>query len=630
MDENTFPHNQREFLAYFNDRHKIPMNPELFKRSDEEIIEELKKVILSCERHNKYFALKVLNFEVVEDYAQINQILYDHFEQSTRNKSKAKKRDNPYGAINLNDSDIKLLLVDYFVEVFNKPAGQINIFTSKPMPTEETFKVIIAVPRIIDKYYIKINGIMRSTLYQIVDGSTYNNSNTSAKIPNISFKIVFMAVRVFRFYSELTTIHGETVKLTKYMSNIFNKTVTGCKYILAKFGLYGAMNFLGLKYIQVTNHPLEYDDCYCFDRCDGIEDDIDHIYITAPKYLVDNDLMTQTFIASVYDSIIPGMKYTDLFSERFWPRSLGGDFNGTQPDKMLTILEGVDNTVTDTYDKGISILDSFENIYDISTKESIRLPEEEKASMYHILRWILREFNNLRRKNNLDVSIKKIRFAEYLAQIYAMKIARGIYRVADQNAKITTAAIRKAVKTDPMFLLNSISKSNLVSYRNMVSDMDSIVALKFTYKGIAGLGEGSDKSIPDITRYIHPSHLGRLDLDASSDGNPGITGTISPFTTMYDKYFSDYSEPNSWYDRYRDIMDSFRKLKGIKEAIIFKEQVLGDLSQTETKEVVDEVKAGMHRIVDPYMHDYGEYLEPICIDDPYEELDVLALLRGEL
>ena len=87
MDENTFPHNQREFLAYFNDRHKIPMNPELFKRSDEEIIEELKKVILSCERHNKYFALKVLNFEVVEDYAQINQILYDHFERKGLNHS---------------------------------------------------------------------------------------------------------------------------------------------------------------------------------------------------------------------------------------------------------------------------------------------------------------------------------------------------------------------------------------------------------------------------------------------------------------------------------------------------------------------------------------------------------------
>jgi hypothetical protein len=202
---------------------------------------------------------------------------------------------------------------------------------------------------------------------------------------------------------------------------------------------------------------------------------------------------------------------------------------------MLYILEHKDNgtIVHDTLEKGYSILDSFENIYDISTKESIRLPEEEKATMYHVLRWLIREFNKLRQKDNLDVSIKKIRFAEYIASLYAMKVARGIYRVADHNSKITCMSIKRAIRTDPMYLLNAISKSNLVNYRNMVSDMDSMLALKFTYKGIAGLGEQDNNSIPEICRHTHPSHLGRLDLDNSSDTNPGITGTISPFTELF-------------------------------------------------------------------------------------------------
>ena len=617
--------NQREFIAYFNKQHKIKMNPELFVRSDDDIIEELKKVILSCERRNKYFAIKVLGFSVVEDYAEITQILYDQFEISTRNKSKTKRKDNPYSAINLNDSDIKLLLVDYYVEVFNKPAGQINIFTSKPMPTEETFRVVIAVPRIIDRYYIKINGIMRSTLYQIVDGSTYNNSNTSSKIPNISFKIVFMAVRVFRYFLELTDINGNEVRLAMYMSNIFSKTVTACKYILAKFGFYGAQDFLGLQHIRLTNYPVNHPDFYCFNKCANT--DHPSIYISAPKYLVDNDLMTQTFIASAYQSIIPGMKFKDVIDPKFWVRSLGGDFNNTQHEKMLTILEGNDNTVTDTFDKGNSILDSFENIYDISTKESIRLPEDQKATMYHILRWILREFNALRRKNNLDVSIKKIRFAEYIASIYAIKVAKGIYRVADQNNKITTAAIRKAVKTDPLFLLNSISKSNLVAYRNMVSDMDATVALKFTYKGIAGLGEGSEKSIPITTRYIHPSHLGRLDLDASSDGNPGITGTISPFTTMYNKYFSAYQEPNTWEERYQEVYNNYKQAVGLKEVLTFREQVLGDSSEHEKLEMVSDIAASMRQIIPNQQ--YGELLDLVCIDDPNEGfVDALNLLTN--
>ena len=66
----NLPKNQREFIAYFNDKHKIKMNPVLFNRSDEDIIEELKKVILSCERCNEYFRIRVDGFTVVEDYTE--------------------------------------------------------------------------------------------------------------------------------------------------------------------------------------------------------------------------------------------------------------------------------------------------------------------------------------------------------------------------------------------------------------------------------------------------------------------------------------------------------------------------------------------------------------------------------
>lgn len=614
---------QQEFLAHFNKVHKVPMNPELFKRDDNDIIEALKKVILSCERSNRYFIIKVLDFEVIEDYAKINQILYDYYEDMSKNKSKVKKKDNPYGYINLNESDIKLLSVTYYVKTFTTPPPT-TFPNAKPVPTEETFKVLIAVPRIIDRYYMRINGIMRSTLYQIVDGSTYNNSNTSSKVPNISFKIVFMALRVFRYYLDLTAETGETVKLSHYMCNCFNKTVTGCKYILAKFGFYGAMDFMGIRGISVTNNPILDPTIYSFKKDEGL-------YVNAPRYLVDNDLVTQSFVCSVYHSLIPGMNYSMVYDDKFWLRSIGGDFNNTTNDKMLLMLNGADNTIRDTYDKGLSILDSFESIYDISTRESIRLPEDQKATMYHILRWILREFNKLRAKDNLDVSIKKIRFADYIASIYAIKVAKGIYRVADMNNKITTTAIRRAIRTDPAFLLSSISKSNLVSYRNMVSDMDSMLALKFTYKGIAGLGErDGDRSIPDITRYVHPSHLGRLDLDASSDGNPGITGTISPFTTMYDGYFSDYEEPNTWEDRFKEIYDCYKKATGLKEAIIFQKEVLGKENIEEQEVVADEVVAAMKQIIKPWVNaNEGELFHPVIFEGGHEDgLQILPLLQS--
>ena len=70
--------NQAQLIKQFNDQYREKFNPEFFKRSSDAIIEELKKVILSCQR-DKFFTIKVLEFKVVEDYAEINKILYNYF-----------------------------------------------------------------------------------------------------------------------------------------------------------------------------------------------------------------------------------------------------------------------------------------------------------------------------------------------------------------------------------------------------------------------------------------------------------------------------------------------------------------------------------------------------------------------
>ena len=189
--------NQKELLAKVSREKRIPMNETLFARSDDDIVEELKKVILSCQRDNKYFKIQVVGFTVVDSFNEIQNILYKYYENASRNKSKFKKKDNQYAYINLNESDIRLLLVDYHIETPMAVLEEERV---------DDFRVIIAIPRIVDKYYFRINGITRSTLYQIVDGSTYNNANSNAKIPNITFKIVFMAARVFRYYLDVAQV----------------------------------------------------------------------------------------------------------------------------------------------------------------------------------------------------------------------------------------------------------------------------------------------------------------------------------------------------------------------------------------------------------------------------------------
>ena len=559
--------NQLQLLHDYNKNNKYKFNPDLFVRSDDDVIDELKKIILSCQRDNRYFTIKVVNFTVVEDYNQINQILYNYYDGKTKNKSHTRKKDNKYSYIDLKGSDIKLLIVKYFI---------------KAKDEEEYLDVIIEVPRIVDKYYFRIGGILYSALYQIVDGSTYNNStSTNAKNPSITMKIVFMATRVYRITLNMKTVNDEDIKINHYISRIFSKSVAADKYILAKYGFYDGLRFIGVKDIYVTKEDIQDENYYTFKRAEGI-------YINAPKILVDNDPVTQSVVATLYRSIIPCMPFEMIFSKEFWVRSLGGDFNNYTQEKMLQMLSVPDTNIVDTIDKGYSILDSFENIYDISTRDSIRLPFEDKADMYCIIRWIMREFNWLKAKDNLDISIKKIRYAHYIASLYAMKIVKGIYRVADMNKKATIPSIKKAIDTNPNYLPRTIVKCKLVNYRNMVNDMDALTAIKYTYKGISGLGGNNSNAIPDIFRAVHVSHLGRVDLDSSSNTDPGITGTLCPFAKTYDNYFSDYQEPNYWEQEFKDLYDTYRKSIKLIEPLEFMDKILGQTVSDEDKELIQE------------------------------------------
>ena len=161
--------NQRELISKICDT-RPRMNPHLFERDDDEVIKQLMDAIKSCERTGAHFSIQVKGFEVIDDFDQVNKILYDYYERAYRNKTKAKRKDNRYEFINLNESDIRLLIVHYLIADKDR---------------QEDLDVIIAVPRIIDKYYFRIDGIMRSTLYQVVDGSTYNNGTSTSKSPSV-------------------------------------------------------------------------------------------------------------------------------------------------------------------------------------------------------------------------------------------------------------------------------------------------------------------------------------------------------------------------------------------------------------------------------------------------------------
>lgn len=538
--------NQEEFIHSYIDKTTDKFNKTLFLRSDDAIIEALKKIILSCQR-DSFFKIKVENFRVVDDFFEVNDILrkYQDYLKNKKTSRSKDAEDNRYNFIDLKESALKLLIVTYYMEINGE---------------SDTIDVIIAVPKVVDKFYFLLNGSYYSAMFQIVDASTYNNGTSKSKSHSVTLKTNFQPIKIFRNINVLMDTKKEEVQVTQYDCNIFKKTVSAAMYIFAEYGYYGALEMLGISNsIILTEEDMDNEDYYTFKnkRC--------NLFINVPKMLLDNNSVIQHVTNMLANYMDSNATMDTVFTKDYWINKLGICFNSSN-----------------SYDKGLNVLMSLKGIYDINIKEEIHLPYEYKKDIFAIIRWMISEYNNLRMKDNLNIKIKKIRCSEYIAAIYAAKLSTGIYRLSDQGKRAELKSIRRVIATNPMYLVNNLAKIQLVNFRNIVTDMDSMVALKFTYKGVSGIGE-KKSAIPKVYRLLDPSNMGVLDPDSSSPTDPGISGSIVPLLKVYGNgYFSDFKEPLTWESEYAKLYNLYKESRGLVDVLEFKKKVLNkDISDNE-------------------------------------------------
>ena len=551
---------QRELLAKHSKLYRPDFNPELFRRNTEDIVDEVKKVILSICNRGTYFSIRVVNFDVITDYIQMMNILYD-YEERHKNRNKDKTRENKYDYINIKSSEFILLMVTY--EISSKDET-------------DTLVVPIAIPRIVEKYYLKLAGNLYLPQLQVVDGSTYNNALSSSRSELVVLKTLSQPIRMYKRSFKLMSRQKEIVEATYFDLYAFSKTTRAFKYLLAEFGLAGTMNFMGLEGIFVHDKEPEYDpNFYVFYNKENARYkkyvSKTDVYIQVSRFLFDNDVVTQNMVMTIIDATTCLESFDQLAGLDFWRVALGSDFRSA------------------TVEKGEGVLTSFRGLLDIATRESIHLPPDMKYDIFYMVKWMVCEFSALRAKDNLNILTKKLRVAEYMAALYATKLNNGIYRITDIGKKVTLDNLRKALATDPMCLLGLIPKCSLVGFRNIVTDVDATEVLKFSVKGQSGLGDNSSNSIPMIYRHAHESYPGIVDLNTASATDPGVTGIICPTAQLYDGgFFSEFEEPNFWPSEYAKMLDEYHRLVGIKEGNVIK-QSLGVPTDVEEELFVDQM-----------------------------------------
>jgi hypothetical protein len=574
--------NQAQFMRQFNESHREQFNPELFQRENQDMIDVIHKILLSCEA-DKYYTLKLINFKVITNYEEIYNTLRAHEESRRRKNSKA---ENTYDFINIKDTDIILIKVVWFIKHNGIERIETDEGTKEVLDPQKNLEVLIALPRYVKHYYFRLSGNYYNTTYQIVDGSTYNNANArQSKVDTNTLKTNFSPIRIFRSFRDLVDVNTkETIKLTEYNSIIFKNTVNAYHYLLAFLGLYGLSQFLDINCVHVTKEPFVDPEYYCFKK--------HNLYISIPKICYP-DPMVQAYVVALYTGINKDTTINDIFDIRFWLINLGAAFKNA------------------SVEKGLFQLDSIDSIYDLLTKEQLHLPEEDKKDIYCIFRWMLREFSNIRLKENVDVRTKRVRIADYIGQLYATNLNKGIHRISDLGKKVTLKKIEQAVYTQPFYILHNVSSptmTNLISYRDLVNDNDATAALKYTYKGISGLGEDGS-SIQPMYRYIDPSHVGILDLDSSSVSDPGMSGMICPMANVYGTSFSEYDEPSTWKEQYGNLQKEWKK-NAIQPLIFDKEPAKPDYYAIRNKIVEEDLE--LTKIIAPIYNEDPNIVYTAC------------------
>jgi hypothetical protein len=133
----------------------------------------------------------------------------------------------------------------------------------------------------------------------------------------------------------------------------------------------------------------------------------------------------------------------------------------------------------------------------------------------------------------------------------------------------------------------------------MVNDNDATVALKYTYKGISGLGEDGS-SVQPIYKYVDPSHIGIIDLDSSSNSDPGMSGMLCPMTKMYGRNFSKFEEPHEWYNKYKKLEKRYYR-KYAESPIIF-DQPPEPFHYKERREKIVQEEIEFNKIICPIIN----------------------------
>lgn len=454
--------------------------------------------------------------------------------------------DYNYHTININykKKDVDNIAIPKYKYIANSCYGELRFsIRVKTNMNEKLIEKRILVPLPDDDGYYIIGDKRWKPIWQLCDGSVYSQRGKityKSRMPIIIYKtkernLIDHLGNIEKYCSYSYALNTKTRR---------NSTKTNIKFMnplmifAAKIGIEKTIEFFGysglIKIVdKIHTHKDGSDDTdiymyYIYDK----------LFIKVSKSLMSHEII-QNFLTTLQSTINKDfpIDWEYLNNPQYWVCRIG--LIGSIKNKVLTTFE----------EKGKTAILMIERLLDNISILNLRLPRSYKHNVYYVLRWLVENYDSLKDRSNMDLEYKRLRKNEYIVQAtLGKKISININKLIEKKNKSRMNDMETLLE---LFNFNSDiivsgmkNIGDLIKSDELVNDLTFLQDIAFSSKGPNSMGESSSNRISSKYREIHPSFMGRIDINTSSNSDPGMSGSLTPFAELYEQfYFGKDPEP---------------------------------------------------------------------------------------
>ena len=457
--------NMRKFIRQYKNPNESLINTKLIDREyDDDLVSY---IVDSCKSLEVLSYIEFLGYEYITNEADINTSEYI----DARNRG-TKKKNEQTKYMHMHDSRCGELRLRFKLEC----NGESEILTKN---------ILIPIP---DKnMYYTIKGNQYLLMYQIVDNSTYTTKRT------LTLKSMMPVSIKLKPYTGKAT-NGTSYTAPVYTISIFKKDVDIMLFYLAKIGIKNTLIYFSLdkivNFVSGAYDNTDQDNLYFSINA--------KLHLQVNKYFFLKYNIVKTLVFMLLSVMSNRLTASDLFNKNYWIEAIGA--------------VGTTNK-NNQFEKGLNTLTFFDRMIDNTTKKILKLHPINKKNTYSILRWMILNFNELRKKDNLNLDNKRLRCNEYIASLLTKTFSERVNRIIAMGSKASLKNVKEIFKFPGDIIITQLHRSGLLRYDARVNDMDFFGKTKVTTKGPNSLGNNNANNIAIKYRGIDPSFIGRLDIN---------------------------------------------------------------------------------------------------------------------